>query len=368
MGMKERGSEMKKQFMTRILCIVTAIVLGAAITACSSNPDTSAGLSAISDNTESVDETTKATAASVTNQTSLSTTAEETSVITSEVTENSSLSDELPADFPSIDSSTARIPITRALYDLFVGEYNLSGPVPICSKTHGAWLNLADGNVDMIFAVAPTVEEKDYLAQKDVDVEMRLYGCDGLVFLGNSQNPVKSLTQQQIKDIYRGEITNWSELGGPDEEINAYYREDQSGSQRFFEDLVWKGEEIPDFSSLGLFLEDDMSSITDMVIFDPYAIGFNIMSYINLEYSDPALMLFTVDGIAPSTETLSDASYPYITQAYIIIRADEPSDSSARWLFNWFGCDKSREILTANSSLSLIFSDPILVEAANEDS
>lgn len=129
---------MKKQFMPRILCIVIAIVLGAAITACSSNPDISEDLSAIPDNTESVDETTKAAAASVTNQTSLSTTAEETSVTASEVTENSSLSDELPADFPRIDCSTARIPITRALYDLFVGEYKLSGPVPICSKTHGA--------------------------------------------------------------------------------------------------------------------------------------------------------------------------------------------------------------------------------------
>jgi phosphate transport system substrate-binding protein len=273
---------------------------------------------------------------------------------------------DLPDDFPIIDSSTARISITAALYSLFVDEYGLTGPEPICSKTHGAWTNLADGTVDLIFAVAPTEEERDYLYEKGVDIEMRLYGCDGLVFMGNAQNPVKNLTNEQIKDIYRGEITNWSELGGPDAKINAIYRDPQSGSQRLFESIVWKDEELPDLSALSMYQSDGMDDITDWVISDPYAIGFNIMSYINIEYHDDNLMLFSVDGVAPSTETLEDASYPYITQAYLIIRADEPEDSSARWMFNWFGSDKSKEILQSNSSLSLIFSDPILFKTSEK--
>lgn len=270
----------------------------------------------------------------------------------------------LPAAFPQLDSSTARIPITDALYALFTDEYGIAGPKPICSKTHQAWLNLADSTVDLILCIAPTDEEREYLDQKNVDVEMRLYGCDGLVFLGNSANPVKNLTQEQIKGIYRGDIVNWSELGGPDAKITAYYRDDQSGSQRFFEDLVWKDETLPDFTKLNLFMSGAMEEITDMVIYDPYAIGFNIMSYIDQTFSDKRLMFFSVDGIAPSTATLADNSYVYKTQAYVIINADEPADSSARVLFNWFGCDKSRELIAANSSLSIIFGDPILLKTS----
>jgi phosphate transport system substrate-binding protein len=270
---------------------------------------------------------------------------------------------DLPASFPLLDSSTARIPITAALYDLFVRQYGVPGPEPICSKTHQAWLNLADGSVDLILCIAPTAEEQAYLNEKGVDVAMRLYGCDGLVFLGNTDNPVKNLTQDQVKGIYRGEIVNWNQLGGPDQKINAYYRDDQSGSQRFFETLVWKNEDIPDFASLGLILSDEMSDITYSVISDPYAIGFNIMSYVDMEFSDPKLMLFAIDGFEPCTETLADARYAYITQAYVIINADEPAGSPARWLFDWFGCDISRELIANNSSLSVIFGDPVILKA-----
>lgn len=349
---------MKIALIKLALCFAVSFGIVLSMTACQLN------IPSVTDGTDtsvsaSAEETGESTAAATT--VPETTVPETTAPTTADTTAGSTDTPEFPTVFPLLDSSTARIPITEALYDYFVGEFGLTGPRPICSKTHGAWLNLIDDTVDMILCIAPTDEEQAYMNEKEVDVEMRLYGCDGLVFLGNSANPVKNLTQDQIKGIYRGEITNWSELGGPSAKINAYYRDDQSGSQRFFEDLVWKDEEIPDFGALGLYIEDDMSDITMTVIDDPFAIGFNIMSYIDLEFSDPNLMLFSVDGVAPSTPTLADASYPYITQAYIIIRADEPADSPARWLFNWFGCDKSREILQKNSSLSVIFSDPILL-------
>lgn len=334
---------MKKHIFTVTLLISLLIIL----TSCNVQPE----------------ETTAATA------NPLETTTSEPALTTSEsvITTTESIdSIALPAAFPQLDSSTARIPITDALYALFADEYGIAGPKPICSKTHQAWLNLADGTVDLILCIAPSDEEKEYLYEKGVDVEMRLYGCDGLVFIGNSANPVKNLTQEQIKGIYRGDIVNWSELGGPDAKITAYYRDDQSGSQRFFEDLVWKDEKLPDFTKLNLFISGAMEEITDMVIYDQYAIGFNIMSYIDLTFSDPRLMFFDVDGVTPSTATLADNTYAYKTQAYIIINADEPADSSARVLFNWFGCDQSRELIHANSSLSIIFGDPILLKTSEQ--
>lgn len=252
-------------------------------------------------------------------------------------------------DFPVLDSSTARKPITAALHSLFVKNYGYEGAEPICSTTHLAWLGIADGLSDLAFLAAPTEEELAYLASKNVDVEMKLYGGDGLVFIGNSANPVTDLTHEQILGIYRGEITNWKEVGGPDHPITVYYRDDQSGSQRLFESLVFKGEELPDWENSGFMIMDDMSSIVDITLSDPYAIGYSIMTYLDDVYEEEALQVFSVNGVAPSPDSIADSSYAYHTKGYIVIRSDEPADSPARRLYDWFGCPVSDDLLKLNS-------------------
>lgn len=249
-------------------------------------------------------------------------------------------------DFPVIDSSTARKPVTAALYNLFVKGYDHKGAEPVCSTTHGAWLNIADGKVDLALLAAPTEEEQAYLQSKGVEVEMKLYGGDGLVFIGNAANPVTNLTHEQILAIYRGEITNWSEVGGPDHPISVYYRDDQSGSQRLFESLVFKGEEIPDFASMDFYIMDEMSTLVNIVLYDPYAIGYSIMTYLDEVYAEEELQVFAVNGVTPSAETVKDQSYPYNTKGYLVIRSDEPEGSPARRLFDWFGCPLSDDLLT----------------------
>lgn len=256
-------------------------------------------------------------------------------------------------DFPLLDSSTARIPVTSSLYELFVLSQGHEGPEPLCSTTHGAWLNIADRKVDLAFLAAPTPEEQAYLEEKGVSVEMKLYGGDGLVFIGNANNPVSDLTHEQILAIYRGEITNWSQLGGPDHPIIVYYRDEQSGSQRLFKNLVFKGEEIPDFDAIAqenenFWLWDDMGSIVDMILEEPYAIGYSIMTYLDEVYAEEDMMVFTVDGVLPATQTIADGSYRYHTQGYLVMRSDEPASSPARRLFDWFGCPTSDDLLNHN--------------------
>ena len=359
---------------------------------------------------------------------------------------------------PQIDNSTARIPITDAIYTYFT-ERGAQGPAPMCSKTHGAWLNLADGKADIIFLIAPTADEMQYFADAGVDIEMKVYGFDGLVFMGNASNPAQNLSSAEIRSIYRGDITDWygvedCPVGG---EIVAYIRNPESGSQRMFENLVWTGYEMPDFQSMG-FQEgevvgatpykmeeiDDMSDITLNVMENRYSIGYNIMSYVSnvflgdevekpkvvttgsvnlrgysgleydvlasvpagteleyagrtrfderdvawyqvsyedwnmwvssrysrLEQDNAALKLFDVDGYAPTTENFQNGNYPFVTTSYVAIRVDEPADSPARQLFDWIGSDVSRELIAENSTLSVGFSDSVVIHArsGNPDS
>ena len=280
---------------------------------------------------------------------------------------------------PQMDCSTARIPITEAIYEYFTGEQGYEGPAPMSSKTHGAWLNLADGEADIIFLVAPTEDELDYFADKGVDIEMKVYGYDGLVFIGNESNPIRNLTSAQIRDIYSGKITNWNQVGGSNADINVYIRNQESGSQRLFESLVWDGYSMPDFSRMG-FSEDEidptvthrvetysvygeMDAITRNVLINQYSIGFNIMSYIDNTFGDSTLKLFAVDGYLPDTENFASGMYPYLTTSYVAIRADAPADSPARQLYDWVGSPESERIISENSTLTVSFSDSFFVRA-----
>lgn len=71
-------------------------------------------------------------------------------------------------------------------------------------------------------------------------------GADALVFICSNLNKVDSLTVDQIKDIYRGKITDWSEVGGKKGAIIPYQRNKDSGSQTLFDKLINLGDELTD--------------------------------------------------------------------------------------------------------------------------
>lgn len=250
-------------------------------------------------------------------------------------------------DFPVFDCSTARKPVVRAIYEYFCPETGTSGTPPVCSTTHLAWLALADGTSDIALLAAPTEEEQAYLREKGVEAEMKLYGGDGLVFIGNRAAGVEDLTLDQIRAIYRGEITNWSQLGGADQPIRVLYRDDQSGSQRLFEKLLWGAEEIPDFEALGFDRFDEMAGIVNECLYDPYTIGYSIMTYLSDVFNEEELLCFSLNGTPATAENVAAGTYPLGTRGYVVIRADEPEGSAARRLFDWFGCSISDELLTA---------------------
>ena len=252
-------------------------------------------------------------------------------------------------EFPIMDSSTARQPVTNAIYSFFCENRCIDGTPPLCSKTHGAWLNIADRKADIALLAAPTAEEKGYLAKNGVKVEMKLYGGDGLVFIGSKECGVENLTLEQLRQIFRGRITNWRELGGADHPIRVLYRDDQSGSQRLFEKLLWKDEEVPDLAGLGFERLDEMSTIVWECLDDPYAIGYSIMTYLQDVYDEESLLTFSLEGVAPAAENVANGSYPLSTQGYVVIRSDEAPDSPARRLYDWFGSPTCDTLLRQNS-------------------
>ena len=250
-------------------------------------------------------------------------------------------------DFPVMDSSTARKPLVQNIYRFFCLDTGYGGAEPLCSTTHGAWLNIADRKADIALLAAPTEEEETYLKEQGVEVEMKLYGGDGLVFIGNSACGVTDLTLDEVRAIFRGEITNWSELGGADHAIHVLYRDDQSGSQRLFEKMLFKDGDVPDYEALGFNRLDEMSTLVSACLDDPYAIGYSIMTYLNDVYSNETLLAFSLNGYSATPENVRTGDYPLGTKGYVVIRSDEPEDSPARRLYNWFGSPLSDTFLSS---------------------
>ena len=177
---------------------------------------------------------------------------------------------------------------------------------------------------------------KEELKAANVQLEQKPIGVDALVFIVNEDNPVTDLTQQQLRDIYAGKITNWKDVGGKDQAIVAFQRGEDSGSQTLFKKLLIQGGELmPPPSELApAAMGELVDSIADYNN-SANAIGFSVYYYIDQMYSKPGLRLLAVDGVTPSNDTLADGSYPLCNDFYAVIHPDAAADSPERRLYDW---------------------------------
>ena len=142
-------------------------------------------------------------------------------------------------NYPRIDASTAIQPLTESIKEDFVGEDAAEIETEYLD-THYGVLGVVDGTRDVCFMSYPSEEELAYAKEKNVELEIVKATNSAFVFIVNVDNPVNSLTLDQIRGIYSGKITNWKEVGGEDAEIIPYQRPVNSGSQSGMLQLVMK--------------------------------------------------------------------------------------------------------------------------------
>lgn len=148
------------------------------------------------------------------------------------------------AEFPPLDGSTACIPLmAQMLADTTGMDLEEARSSITVSTTAYAWENfgLYDTTTRMLVVYEAPDYVKEELQKANVELEQKPIGVDALVFIVNEDNPVQSLTRQQLKDIYAGTITNWKDVGGKDQEIIAFQRRADSGSQTLFQKLLIQG-------------------------------------------------------------------------------------------------------------------------------
>ncbi len=105
---------------------------------------------------------------------------------------------------------------------------------------------LLNGTTDICQASRPMKpkEKLDLKKKRGVDAYELSVALDGLALFVNNKNPLQELTISQLKEIYTGEVTNWNELGGPNQKIILYGRENNSGTYAYFKEHVLQEEDF----------------------------------------------------------------------------------------------------------------------------
>ncbi|MDR2033666.1 MAG: substrate-binding domain-containing protein, partial [Helicobacteraceae bacterium] len=218
-------------------------------------------------------------------------------------------------DLPKLDGATAFCPIfIAAAKAIYKTSYDAEEYLQ-CSATPYAYLRLydqlRDDRADLIFVFAPSNEQLRAAREADVEFDLAPIGKEAFVFLVNEHNPIKSLTIKQLQKIYTGEITNWREVGGADEKILAFQRNENSGSQTTMENGVMKGLKLK--KALEEEWHDEMSGLVRQIAHyrnAENAIGYSFRFFVTDMMKAQGVRLLAINGVEPTPENIQNGSYP----------------------------------------------------------
>lgn len=258
--------------------------------------------------------------------------------------------------YPCIDGSTvaAAMVIEFARQHLDLPADELEEFVTL-STTHNAYINLIEKYdkwiphgqsvkgypvlyeekhpVDLVIATEPSVEELQLARENGVELVIKPVCHDAFVFITHADNPVDTLTLEQVRGIYSGAILNWSEVGGPDHEIVAYQREANSGSQTAMEQMVMGG--VPLQSAPMTKTIWGMGELVDAVAEysnDLYSIGYTYRYYLDNLYRNDSIKVLRINGVAPDNGNIYSGVYPFSTYYYGVSRAGEENGTGGLFL------------------------------------
>jgi phosphate transport system substrate-binding protein len=132
------------------------------------------------------------------------------------------------------------------------------------------------------------------------------YDC--IVPVVHPSNPLENLSMDQLKALYKGEIKNWRDIGGPNRKIVVISRDTSSGTYEVWHKKVMKKERV----FPGALLQASNGAIVQAVSKNKNAIG-----YVGLGYLDNNVRALTVDGIMGSEETTLNGTYPICRPLYM---------------------------------------------------
>lgn len=271
-------------------------------------------------------------------------------------------------NYPKVDGSTSTDPLNRLIASKLLGYsyrweqagfmnglWYLKTGLPQefvtdrlkSSQTHNSIVNLIDKKADIILSARRmSPDEKVYADNAGVSVIETPVALDAFIFVANLDNPVKSLTTKQVQDIYTGKIKNWKELGGKDELIKPYTRNQNSGSQELMESLVMKGLDMADIEVDYEPELPSMSLVFGRLRAETTALGYTVYYYKEHIVRDKVVKSLAIDGILPDKRSIKNKTYPFVAEVYAAIRSDLDRNTMAYKLYELLQSDAGKSAIS----------------------
>ena len=171
-------------------------------------------------------------------------------------------------------------------------------------------------------------EKKTFAQNRGAEVVEQPVAIDALGVFVNEANPVKQLSMAQLKDIFQGKTTNWSQVGGSNASIILYGRENSSGTYDYFrEHVLGKGDFAPRVQTL-----QGTAAVISAVGADRNGIGYGGIAY-SRNVRALAVQAEGGEPVPPSEATVADGTYPLSRKLFFYYAANAPErvTAFARW-------------------------------------
>lgn len=239
----------------------------------------------------------------------------------------------------SMAGSTSMEKLANAVAESFMAKYP---DVTVTAEFTGSSAGIESlnaGSVDIGNSSRALKEE-----EKIAGAVENIVAIDGIAVVLDPANTVTDLTKEQLVQVYKGEVKNWSELGGADAPIVVIGREAGSGTRSAFEELL----EIEDSCAYASEL-DSTGAVIAKVASTPGAIG-----YASLDALDGTVTPAALEGVAATAENIKAGSY-FLSRPFVMATKGEISEQSdaVKALFEYLASDEGKEVIEAVGLLTV---------------
>ncbi len=219
-----------------------------------------------------------------------------------------------------------------------------NGEIVTFTNTLYGMKRLAMGECDLFFGAKPSEEQIESEREQGIEFNLTQIGREAFVFFVEEDNPVTDLTSEQLRSIYHGDIANWDQLGGKDQEILAFQRPAGSGSQTMMEYFMG------DVSLREPKTYEKVSSMEGVIRYvaqyanEEGALGYSFRYFVEELSQEKGVRLLSVDGVEPTLENIRNGSYPLTVGLYMISRQNDPNPNVEK-MIEFMLSDQGQELV-----------------------
>lgn len=249
-----------------------------------------------------------------------------------------------PDDMPILDGAEACYPVYAAIANAVYKDIDKiekkhseatqspNGKIVTFYNTAIGYERLFNREIDMFFGAKPSPSQQELAKEKGVQLEYTPIGKEAFVFFVNKDNPIDNISSEDLKKIYHGDITNWKDVGGSNEDIVAFQRPERSGSQsmmlHFMGDVTLK-------EPMTYEMIDGMGGIINEVAEyhnEDGALGYTFKYFLEGLNQEDNVKILSIDGVYPTVENIKSGKYPLSSYLYCVTHKNGAKENTKKLL------------------------------------